>query len=221
MATSGDFSLWSDLFPNDLIPDILDWIADAWAATNHPRTNEIENEDRITRRLCVQLVKLKRERKHLLPFGLTSQCELLDDDGGIIGRIDITLHHGWSESVYFALECKRLCVSFPSGWASCASDYVLNGMMRFVSGQYSIGLRCGAMLGYVMDGDTNRAVMCVGVAVNERHSMLSLDATDGLKSSSLRPASPNIRETVHRLSDRTLVLHHMFLAVDASSVNLG
>jgi len=62
---------------------------------------------------------------------------------------------------YFAIESKRLHVTFKSGWQSLVSAYVTGGqgMMCFIKGRYASGLRSGGMLAYVFDGDVERHVL--------------------------------------------------------------
>ena len=59
------------------------------------------------------------------------------------GRLDIVFKHGYREDVYFSLECKRLNVQFPSGFQSLASDYVDDGLQRYIKEKYAKGLDNG------------------------------------------------------------------------------
>lgn len=69
------------------------------------------------------------------------------------GYIDIAIFFDKRRKIYLAYECKRLNVVYDTGRQSLASDYVKEGMMRFVTEQYAESLPVGCMLGYVMDGD--------------------------------------------------------------------
>ena len=64
---------------------------------------------------------------------------------------------------YFAVEGKRLHVSFESGWKSLIPEYVTHrqGMMCYIDGRYSKGLQFAGMLGYVFDGDVVRAATLI------------------------------------------------------------
>lgn len=94
------------------------------------------------------------------------------DTGEELGRIDLCLLYGHEESVYFAFECKRLNVPFPSGMKSLAGEYVgSQGMMCFVTGKYADGHEHGGMIGFVMSGDVGTAIQavrhaieCIGIA---------------------------------------------------------
>lgn len=80
-----------------------------------------------------------------------------------IGYLDICLLFvTGADKLYLAMECKRLnVVRANNRRATRAYEYVEDGMMRFVRGQYSSGLPLGAMVGYVMDGDVETAYAAV------------------------------------------------------------
>lgn len=54
---------------------------------------------------------------------------------------------------YLAYECKRLNVKRDGRRRSLATQYVMEGLHRFITEQYAEGLPVGCMLGYVLDGD--------------------------------------------------------------------
>jgi len=58
------------------------------------------------------------------------------------------------------------------------SEYVVNGMARFVSGQYARAVRHGGMLGYVLDGDIAGAIANVESNVQSKHLALCMDPPD-------------------------------------------
>jgi hypothetical protein len=209
VAVAGDPGLWADFFPDGLIPEIIDLIFDAWATLTPPFDSE--HEVPITRRLRAAIRRLKGQR---LPF-LVDRESWEDDleSGTALGRIDLRFTHGHREDVYFAFECKRLCVNFASGWQSLASEYTgPEGMMCFISGQYASSLRTGGMVGYVMDGDCQRAIELVDESIRRRTSELRIPTGRSFDPSSLRPARGDIKETTHLLQDRRFVMHHLFLA---------
>lgn len=69
------------------------------------------------------------------------------------GRIDMAVVLDRSRRRYLAYECKRLNVVRDGRRRSLAREYVMQGLRRFITGQYAEGLPVGCMLGYVMDGD--------------------------------------------------------------------
>lgn len=208
MSVLGNSDRWSDLFPNDLISDILDLIISSWKDFSKPAINEIET--RITRKFYFRLKSNKDLRK--LPFIILR--EKPEDDlqtGEEIGRIDLQFIAGDREEVYFAFECKRLNVDFPSGKKSLAAEYVEEGMMRFIISKYSSSLSHGGMLGYIMDGDFLTATNAVEKKINDNVERLCMEARTGLLKSSIKASIEEIKETSHKLEKRTFTIHHIFL----------
>jgi hypothetical protein len=113
-------------------------------------------EDDITRVFCGALRRNRSVRE--LPFYVQLQMVELDDSvGQELGRMDIaflptSVSGSPNESIYFCLECKRLNVIINGKRRPGGSDYVVHGMMRFVTAQYANTVRHGGMLGYVIDG---------------------------------------------------------------------
>jgi hypothetical protein len=105
----------------------------------------------ITIQVRKAVLRLKRQRG-LTNLQLAGEFELLDlntDDPEVLGRIDIIfqfLHQFGDEDAYLGIECKRVS----PGDASLNRRYVVQGVARFVSGQYAAGHHWGMMLGYVL-----------------------------------------------------------------------
>ncbi|MCY3932871.1 MAG: hypothetical protein OXH70_14275 [Acidobacteria bacterium] len=89
---------------------------------------------------------------HFEPFGYTQ-----DGTAYSLGEIDLAVILGQDRDVYLAYECKRLNVLRRDGRRSLATEYVREGLARFVRSQYSENLPVGCMLGYVGDGDVEYA----------------------------------------------------------------
>jgi hypothetical protein len=81
------------------------------------------------------------------------------------GKIDLAVLLDWERERYLAYECKRLNVLYSGGRSSLATDYVKEGMMRFMTEQYAEALPVGCMLGYVIDGDIAFAVSQLHAAI--------------------------------------------------------
>jgi len=82
------------------------------------------------------------------PFG--------EHPGGFLyskGKIDMAVQLDRTRRQYLAYECKRLNVILGGGRRSLATQYVMEGLHRFITEQYAEGLPVGCMLGYVLDGD--------------------------------------------------------------------
>ena len=211
MAVVGDTSLWSDLFPDHLVPDILGLVLTTWQSFKKPNPSDLEVP--VTRRFREELRRKKDFRE--LPFTIWPESSETDPKTGKeIGRIDIRFLHGWREDVYFAFECKRLRIPYESGIRSNASEYVgIDGMMCFITGKYSKGLVSGGMIGYVMDSDVRSAIQSVKKAIDRSCIILFLVKSTSLRSCSIMPDRKIIKETRHKLPNRRFIIYHIFLAV--------
>ena len=69
------------------------------------------------------------------------------------GKIDMAVLLDRTRRRYLAYECKRLNVKRDGRRRSLATQYVMEGLHRFITEQYAEGLPVGCMLGYVLDGD--------------------------------------------------------------------
>lgn len=210
MGYAGNPDLWADLFPDDLIPAIIDLVLQSWKAFRKPAPTE--HEVPITKRFCACLRQHKTRNR--LPFAILPESEELEPESGeLLGRIDLRLLHGHHEEVYFAIECKRLNVVTNSKRSSLARDYVEKGMMRFITGKYAKGLDKGGMLGYVMDGKVAGAIASVKQAIDSRSSLLALDKGTSLCVCTLRPTDKQVKETKHIPSGNSFVIYHVFVGV--------
>ena len=156
-----------------LVGDAADWLAQfrsleqrmaeaidvVWPICIAPlqsKKGSMTHEDHITNHLVQALIRTKK-----VPGRIVPQHSLLavaaDNSVKLSSNIDFVLTIGDDEDVYLACECKRLNVPFMSGTKMLVGEYVDDGLMRFVSGQYSSGLPLAMMLGYVMDAQTDRA----------------------------------------------------------------
>ncbi|MCA6611902.1 MAG: hypothetical protein IM516_07275 [Pseudanabaena sp. M158S2SP1A06QC] len=212
MAIIGNADLWSNFFPDHLIPDILNMVLDVWNVfkDNCDETLEVP----ITKRFRSHLEQYKDLK--MLPIRLDREA-IVDDISTEkeIGRIDLRLTHGYRSEVYFAFECKRLNVIDKNGRTSTlAKEYVMNGMTRFVGSnpQYAIGLKQGGMIGYVMNGKIDGAITAVNKQIKDHYKDLQMKPSKGLNPSSRLPENL-IRESLHHLPDRDFTIHHVFLPI--------
>ena len=90
------------------------------------------------------------------------------------GEIDMAVFLDHDRETYLAYECKRLNEVRHDGRRSLATEYVMNGLSRFVAGQYSENLPVGCMLGYVLDGDVVYAASRVRAKIVERGQEVAL-----------------------------------------------
>lgn len=197
---------WLPLFPDEEIPYILDAIKRCMAGIR--KTSEQEHETQITKRLHIKLKADPALSER--PVWPDREAAEDDEDTGEEGRLDLRFmlqDPALKPPPYFAVEAKRLHVTFPSGWQSLVSEYVKGdqGMMCFITGRYSKGLRSGAMLGYVFDGDIARASRSISEMTAKSAKALKLRHV---------PNKPGIHlKTVHRMGNREFVIFHLLSEV--------
>jgi hypothetical protein len=210
----GDAEIWADTFPEELIPRMLHLVISTWEPFAKPGPSD--HEVPITQRFKHSLKQAKDFQR--LPVRI--EREPAEDDpltGEELGRIDLKFLPAVSahEEVYFAFECKRLNVIANGTSRTLAAEYVTQGMMRFVAGQYASSVHNGGMIGYVLDGKGDEAITSVDQNVQRRHTDLQMTASAGLEQSSINPNNRLMRESNHFLSTRPKFrLHHIFLECD-------
>jgi hypothetical protein len=204
-------------FDEDYLTEILEATACAWARMKQPSRSEIE--DRITFRLAGRLANDPEFAE--IPFEVTPQCWLVGLDGELLGRLDIRFKHRHSKRDYFAVEAKRLHVTYPAGKSSTEySTYAgESGMMAFIEGQYSPALPAGGMLGYIMDGKSDEAWSGLGMHIESQRKPLKLSNNSTFTKSTLSRAlakamnGSHLGETDHDLDTHHLRLFHLLLPV--------
>jgi hypothetical protein len=207
----GDAWIWSDTFPEELIPRLLDLVTDTWVSFEKPGASD--HEVPITRRFKHALKQAKDFQR--LPVRI--ERELAEDHpitGEELGRIDLKFLPAVSalEEVYFAFECKRLSAVVGGIRRSLAPEYITEGMMRFITGRYASAGYHGGMIGYVLDGTGNEVISIVDQNIRSRLAQLRMTPPAGLRESGFRPGNRLIRETHHSLVPRRrFSLHHVFL----------
>ncbi len=207
--TAGAFIL---LFPRKHIFHVLSSILQAGETLSKVTASDHENW--ISRRLYRRLIRVFPFRDGPLDIRLQPEIVSVDSDENTpAGQIDFVVSCGLGAEVYFAIEAKRLRVRSASGKMDAGSDdYVNDGMLRFVTGQYAPFMKSGAMLGYVYDGDTGKARSGIATYIQHKAKQLKLMSPRRLAKSSILPSKP-IDETRHDLRKRSFTIYHIFLTV--------
>ncbi|HJY05947.1 MAG TPA: hypothetical protein VJ323_06495 [Bryobacteraceae bacterium] len=174
----GDIASWQGHFKN-LEERMAEAIEVAWPICIAPllaRKGDMTHEDHITNHLVEALIRSKT-----VPGRIVPQYSLLTDTPTkgvtLSSCIDFVLTIGDDENVYLACECKRLNVPYKTRTKSLVGEYVDDGLMRFITGQYSNGLPLAMMLGYVMDARPDRARRGLGRAFAVRSRTINLKST--------------------------------------------
>ncbi|QHJ84367.1 MAG: hypothetical protein [Caudoviricetes sp.] len=174
---AGDLNAWLPHF-RSLEERIVNAVETAWPICIAPlqsKKNSLTHEDHITEHLVQSLIRTK-----LVPGRIIYQYTLLTEDGSgnvsAPSNIDFVLTLGDDEDVYLACECKRLNVPYKTGVRPLVSEYVDQGLMRFVTGQYSNGLPLAMMLGYVMNAKSDEAKRGVERILKLRSAIVRLQS---------------------------------------------
>ncbi len=209
---AGDSSAYRKLFPEKNIPIIMSAILKAGETLQKETVADWENP--ITIQLFKLLIIDDPFRDGPLNIQLNAWIVSSDNDSNEIeGVPDLLVPTNRGYQVYFAIEAKRLRFNFPSGrFETGNSDYVNDGMMRFVIGQYAPLMVSSAMLGYVFDGKTDKARSGLNIYIKRKEKILKLKPPKRLKRSGILPKKP-IDETAHNLGSRSFTLYHIFLPV--------
>ena len=134
-------------------------------------------------------------------------------------KIDIKLFIGtWDYSrVYFAWECKKICdKSFNKEYGNFTSQYVTEGMLRFLDEIYAPDVRDAGMLAYVLGGTVSNIVADINASLEHPRRTRKLLSSDYLSpASSIATFSDVYRSHHTRFKSQTsLCLHHLFLSFD-------
>lgn len=195
MSVIGSPGAWADLI-DPMVPEVLQLVIVTWRTMGSPPTDA--KEDDITIALC-RALRQNRTARGLMFMIDTQLVELDPVPGEDLGRLDIAFRPLIPrEDVYLCLECKRLNVVKNGQTRAYAAEYVLRGMIRFVTGQYSRAVRHGGMLGYVLDGQVDDAIANVVVSVQAQCGPLCMDEPGTMHPSSILTGEASALETLHR-----------------------
>jgi hypothetical protein len=213
MNGTGD---WAPLFPEDEIPRILRIVERCASRLKKLHPLEIENDlsDRL-RDLIDQDAEFRRE----VDAELQREVPIYDrkrPKKRQLGRGDIKFLHGTGKTKpypYFLIEAKRLHVTFPSGWDSLVRDYVTGsqGMMCFIEERYSRDLAAGAMLGYVFDGQVQKARDAVHDSLVKKQTKLCSVSPHGLSPAGTYGSTAE--KSSHSIKGRVFIIYHLLTAV--------
>jgi len=200
------------LFPEEEIPFILLALSRCLITLKKTKIRELETT--LNKRLRVSLQRDAQLRDR--PIEVDREKVLDDFETGAESRLDITFTFSTQRQKpwpYFAIEAKRLRVSYKGKVYSQTSKYVTDrqGMMCFLDGRYSKGLTSAAMLGYVFDGNIAKARDEISKQIRENQVKLKCRRSGELKESKL--AIAGVDESLHDFGDRHFTLFHILSAV--------
>jgi hypothetical protein len=211
MSIGGDPTAWLD-FIDSQMPAILRLVISTWR--DMPPLAPDALEDPITEVLCRALRRNRTSGE--LPFRIDIQMVELDPAADERqGRMDIVFSPMVpNEAIYFCLECKRLNAMIGGQRRTLATEYVRQGMFRFVRRQYGAQVRHGGMLGYVLDGQVDAAVNAVAVAIVAQKNELGVVGEPNLSPSRFLPDEVGVFETAHSRAEaqQPFLVQHIFSA---------
>jgi hypothetical protein len=206
-------TLRRQLFPTGFGGEVMLLILETWQAFS--LHHEVRHETRITavfrRALIDAYVRDGRS------WFITLEDPITEPDFGTeLGRNDLRFyppnHHG--QTVFFTVEFKRLRVTTPSGFKHLADKYVDEGVLRFVNGQYSAGLPCGGMVGYVLDNNTSKALASIMSEMKSKATSLRICRTKGIRLPSANFSGYEwSTDTFHDRADGVLEICHLLVGV--------
>src|ERR1700686_4650844 len=158
-------------FVSDFVPELLEFVLFTWSTLRLDPS--VKLEQRITNRFADALEHAYEDagkRWFLVPDMKRTDPKT----GKEIARHDIRFYHRdiSGQRLYFIFECKRLNVlNKKKKIVANPTDY-RGGMMKFVNDTYGAGHPCGAMIGYVMNGNLISAMRTVKNLVNKNSASL-------------------------------------------------
>ena len=199
--------------PLNIIATVLDITMVGWSyVLSSGKVSSSSTEPEIAGHLGREMTAEKNRR-----LGLKKQIRIEEEVGTRSsptsdkpeGRIDIKIIYSFDEAEYFGMECKRVT----SKNRRLAQKYVDDGIMRFVTGKYSPGHDWAAMLGFVMDSNSNGCINLIRNYLTQKCQETCMEEDWAVDASF--GATPNIYGTAHRQQGRSFLfrLLHLFLVV--------
>ena len=185
-----------------------DWEEDTFSVVL--TENYIQN---VVRRRQLSLVAMTRTRVH------TAAMKTGEVSPKHATEIDIRLFHPWTnyDRVYFAWECKRIGDKLlDTSFAALISQYVTEGIFRFIDEDYAAELDDAGMLGYVLAGDIGNIVRDINASMGHPNRTRRLLPSNHLFPAPMTSTDENVYRSRHKrsTSQRDILLHHLFLTFD-------
>lgn len=207
---AGDASEWDGFVTTGGVASILALALDAWA--NIASVDEDELEEHVSIRLYSRMVNAQDRQAHRFLIRY-EDVEVDTDLAKETGRKDIVFFPCHDGTIYYCLEAKRLNVRVSGIMKSLADEYVKEGMQRFVTGKYSRHVQHGGMIGYVLDGDVERAMKNVLNNIRQHHADLGMAPPGEWQECVHRPGDSQTRESQHQRvrPAKAISIQHLFV----------
>lgn len=199
----------------DIIATVFDIIQAAWIRVcQKPEINTGSDEDTIAGALHNEMWAEKQRRGINGPPRIENEAATRRSDNSLKpdGFIDFKFVYSCNSlEDYFGIECKKVSSTEPN--RHLATDYVREGVKRFVEGTYSIGHDYAAMLGFVIDGKVNDCIDLICDRLNKYKNDICLKE-DWVNELSFG-TTQNIYRTRHIQDGQNdlMTILHLFLVV--------
>lgn len=199
------------LFPLGFAGEVMNLVNDTWQTFSQRAVPSTEEPLTAIFRDALIKAYIATGRR----WFVTLEDPITDEAFGTeLGRNDLRFYppEHYGQTVYFAVECKRLHVKTQSGFKHRAAEYVSQGLQRFVDGKYGEGLPCGGMLGYVMDNRIDDAFERVKGQIKARKRKLRMPKRNAIRlPSSVLSLCAHSADTFHRCKDGKKIIHHLLV----------
>ncbi|MGO9121292.1 MAG: hypothetical protein ACLQPD_27235 [Desulfomonilaceae bacterium] len=197
----------------NIIRLVLEITVKAWPNVILNGIKPTDKENKITNKLRWKMREERKKNYPVLGIRFLREPQVDRPDGtGEIGLIDIFVVPDFGdEEDYFAMECKKIT----SRNKAKAKEYIAEGVLRFVSGKYSLGHSYAAMIGYVLSGKAELAAKFIEKTLSDyrEHDL------DSCPEWPWQPETrfgnqPNLYSTMHAQENtqNKITLLHLFLA---------
>lgn len=121
----------------------------------------------------------------------------------------------YQDEQHFVWEAKR--VGDKKAYSSLSSEYVNEGIYRFIDNEYAEGLGDAGMIGYVLSGNVVDLVDDINSSMGSLKKRPRLFAPDHLQIVNSIAQFQDVYQSRHtRIDNTTITLHHLFLTFDFS-----
>ena len=178
MTAAGNPATWAEQF-RSFDTRFLERVVAVWPRCCAVLSSQ-SGEDEITTNLVDFLWQDPQVRRQFYveyqfePFGHKLEGTAFSKGKISKGKIDMAVVLDRNREKYLAYECKCLNVVRNSKRKPQATDYVMKGLLRFVTEQYAENLPVGCMLSYVLDGDVPFAYSKVQDAIEAKKDNVKL-----------------------------------------------
>lgn len=130
--------------------------------------------------------------------------------------LDLRMWGSWEDyhRVHFVWECKRIADSYEDkNYKDLISEYITEGIFRFIDEEYAVGLDDAGILAYVLGGDVPKIVDGINQSMQSSRRKRRLSTSDHLQLAPSIGTFTHIYQSCHKRLDSAspIKLHHLFL----------